>query len=351
MSTSIACSKLNGKSETGFAFDIAPPMATGVEYSSLRTSSEHVSAAACSAFCYDRLKDIRIIPIVMAEGKLCQVEREIGLRNIMERAHHATLEQAPKAIQIGRMDIATDIFTLGMIHRLMGEFSLQSGIPHMFIRCDEGHTFTHGLTNKITQRLTIRVLDNLADHIALSGNRANDADFPAADSSEVRPLATMAVLILAADIGLIYFDFAHELAKSAVLHRRTDAMAHIPGCAVVSAPDLAMNLQGTDTLLALRHQVNNLEPGPERIVGILEHGSRDYREAVAVPSAAIFVLTYPVKWAGFERIDFCAMAARALHAIGPALIVQVLLARFLGAESRHQSGQGHCWFHREPSLC
>ena len=49
MSISMACSKFNGKSETGFAFGMRPPMATRVVRSSLGISSEHASAVACSA--------------------------------------------------------------------------------------------------------------------------------------------------------------------------------------------------------------------------------------------------------------------------------------------------------------
>ena len=66
-----------------------------------------------------------------------------------------------------------------------------------------------------------------------------------------RPFAPMAVLVLATDVGFINFDFAHELPESSVLHRRTNAMAHIPGRAVVPAPDLPVDLQGADSLLAL----------------------------------------------------------------------------------------------------
>ena len=105
MSTFMASSKLNGWSETGLAFGMIPPMVDGVEHSSLGTSSEHASAAACSAFCYHVRKDIRIFTIVMTEGKLGQIQRQVGLADLMERTHDPTLEQAPEAIQVRRMDI------------------------------------------------------------------------------------------------------------------------------------------------------------------------------------------------------------------------------------------------------
>ena len=106
MSTLMASSKLNGWSETGLAFGmIGPPMASGVEHSSLGTSSEHASAAACSAFCYDIREDVWIIPVVMAIRKLRQIKRQIGFADLMECTHHTTLQKAPEAVQVRRMDI------------------------------------------------------------------------------------------------------------------------------------------------------------------------------------------------------------------------------------------------------
>jgi len=83
----IASSKLNGWSETGLAFGIEHlPMVSVVAHSSADTSSEYASAAAYSASCYERREDIGVLAVVMPERKLCQV-------------------QAPKAIQICRMDL------------------------------------------------------------------------------------------------------------------------------------------------------------------------------------------------------------------------------------------------------
>ena len=97
MSTSIACSKVSGWSDTGFAFGITyPPMAKGVAHSSLDTSSEHASAVACSAFCYHIREDVRIVPVVVPVGELRKVQRQVFFAHIVKRAHHATLQQAPE---------------------------------------------------------------------------------------------------------------------------------------------------------------------------------------------------------------------------------------------------------------
>ena len=62
-------------------------------HSSLRISSEHASAGACSAFCYDIGKHIGIIPIIVAIGKLRQVQRQVLFAHLMECSDHATLQQ------------------------------------------------------------------------------------------------------------------------------------------------------------------------------------------------------------------------------------------------------------------
>jgi hypothetical protein len=93
MSISIACSKLNGKSDTGFAFGMRPPLANAIVHSSLRTSSEHASAAACSAFCYDIRKDVWILPVIVSVRELRQIQRQILFADLMKGADHATLHQ------------------------------------------------------------------------------------------------------------------------------------------------------------------------------------------------------------------------------------------------------------------
>ena len=116
----MACSKLNGKSETGLAFGIVPPMASSFGHSPLCTLSEHASAAACSAFCYDSRKDVGILPVVMTEGKLRQVQREIVFRDIVERTNHTAFQQAPESLDVIGMHVASDILFPGMMHSVVG---------------------------------------------------------------------------------------------------------------------------------------------------------------------------------------------------------------------------------------
>jgi len=239
---------------------------------------------------------------------------------------------------------------LGMVDRLMDKLPLQSGIAGVFIGCYQRNIFAHRLPNKIAERVAIGVFDDLANHIALTRYCANDADFPQLGPPIWLP---MAILILATNVRFIDFHFAHQLRKSAVLHRRSNAMAHIPGRAVVAAPDLAMNLQRADTLLALGHEIDDLEPGTDWVVGILKDGFCNDRKPIAVPSATVFRFADPVKRLGLQFVDLHVLTARALHAIRPTLLLEKLLARFFGREAFHQLRQRHAGFrhHVQPSLC
>ena len=335
----IASSKLSGQSETGFAFGIQPPRANGVEHFSPHTSSEHALPATCSAVCYDRREDVRILPVVMTERELSQIERQIRLADVVIGAHHATLEQAPEAIQVGRMNVPAHILTLRVVHALVRKFALQSGIARMVIGCDQGHASIHRFPHEVAQRHAVRVLNDFTDHVTFTSNRADYADLAARDAREMGFLAAMAVLVLATDVRFINLHFAHELGKAAILHRGSDPMAHIPGSFIGSAADLALNLQGADALLALGHEVDHLEPDAKIVVGVLEYGLGDNGEPIAIPSAAILALAHPMEGLGLQLIDFAVAATRALNAIRPAAFLQELFAGFFGRKPLHQLGE------------
>ncbi len=338
-SASMASSKLNGQRETGFAFGIQPPMVSGVEHSWPHTSSEPAVPVACSAVCYNRREDVRILPVVMTERELGQIQRQIGFADVVIGAHHATLEQAPEAINVRCMDVAAHIFTLRVVHALVRQFALQSGIARMVIGRNQGHASIHRFPHEVAQRHAIRVFDDFTDHVTFASNRTDHADLATRDTGEVGFLAAMAVLILTADVRFINLHFAHELRKAAVLHGGSDPVAHIPSGFIRTAADLPLDLQGADALLALRHEVDHLEPYPKVIVGILKNGLGDNGEPIAVPPTAVLALTDPMKGLRLQLVDLVVSAARALNAIRPAALLQELLAGFFGRKSLHQLGE------------
>jgi hypothetical protein len=97
----IASSNDNGWSEIGFAFGMAsPPMASASAHSSPHILAAHALLAAWSATCYDRVKDVRILAVIVSKREFRQIQRQIGLAHVVERAHDATLQQAPEAVYI-----------------------------------------------------------------------------------------------------------------------------------------------------------------------------------------------------------------------------------------------------------
>ena len=337
----MACSKVNGWSDTGFAFGMRPPMATRVARSWADTSSEHASAAAYSAFCNDIREDVGILSVIMAIRELGQVQRQVGFADLMERADHATLEQAPEGFDVVGMDVPAHVFLIHVGDDVMRiAFLTEFAVAPRIISSDQIDFLIHGIAHERFQGWRVGSFDHLADHIAFASDGPNHRHF-VAPANDMPFLVPMAVFIPAPDVCFIDFNFAHQFRKSSVLHRRPDAMAHIPRGAVVPAPDLAMNLQGTDAFLGLSHQVDDLEPRAERVVGIFKYGLGNDRKPVAISSAAIFAFADPMKRLGFQFVHFLVVTARTLHAMWPAFVCEELLAGFFSREAIRQAGQGH----------
>src|SRR5260370_42514702 len=71
--------------------------------------AEDVASEASSASCYHLIEDVRVVPVIEAEGKLVQVERQIGFADVVVGADHATLEQAPEGLNRIGADVAAPI--------------------------------------------------------------------------------------------------------------------------------------------------------------------------------------------------------------------------------------------------
>src|SRR5262249_14301646 len=157
------------------AFGMVPPWVALAAPSSDHTSCWHASPLACSAFCYHIVKDVRVLAVIVAIAELRQIQRQIVFAHLVIRANHATLEQAPKAIQVRGMDVPAHIFAALMADRFMGKaFVFKPTIAAMFISGDKGHILTYRMPYKALQSLSVHFLNDLSDDIALASNRAND---------------------------------------------------------------------------------------------------------------------------------------------------------------------------------
>jgi len=107
-------------------------------------ASDHASAA-----CYRRTKNIRVVPVVVAELKLRNVQRQILSADLVERAHDATLEQRPEAINRLRMDGTKDVFTRAVADNAMRILLADVVIAAVVIGREQADFVGNGLANEL----------------------------------------------------------------------------------------------------------------------------------------------------------------------------------------------------------
>lgn len=118
---------VNGWSETGFALAIlvSHKMATVSghqgQFVNWHTAypAEAVASGASSASCQDGLEDVGILPVIVAELKFGQVQRQILLADIVIRAHNTTFQKRPERFDVLSVNLATNILALTVAHNFM----------------------------------------------------------------------------------------------------------------------------------------------------------------------------------------------------------------------------------------
>ena len=94
----------------------------------------------------------------------------------------------------------------------------------------------------------------------------------------------MFVALFAADVGFIGLDLTLQREYIAS-HGRPNARTHVPRGFIRAAPDHPMDLQGTHSFLAGKHQEAHREPFAEWIVSILKNRPRNNAEPITVFAA------------------------------------------------------------------
>ena len=338
---------MSGCSETGLAlgmtsFSSSPAMAIPIALA--YAAAEAAASVATSASCKDCLEDVRIVAIVVAELKLGQIQRQVGFADVVIGADDSAFEQAPKRFQIVRMDLATHIFMRLVIDMLMRECLMELLIASRFIGRNKADIGRYGLAHKLRHGFGRSIFDDLANHVTFAADRADNCGL-ARRTAPLHLFVEVAIAVQAANIGFINFNLAHQLREILVLHRSADALKHIPSRPIISAADLPMDLQSADALLTLPHQIDDLKPRGQRIVGILENRFGDDAEPIPVASATFLGLADPVEGPRLERIDLGALTAWTLHAIGPAHITEQGFAGVLARKIPLQFGE------RDVRLC
>ena len=343
---------VNGWSETGFAFGMTVPQ-TKIDTDRRERlavywscGAEGAASVVASASCYHVEKDVRVLAIVETILKFRKVQWQVVFADVVKGADDSALNQAPERFNIVCVNQATHVFALPMPNRLMRKSlpAIQILIAGVLIGRNQFNLFANGFGYETVQRRHIGTFDHLANEVALAGDRADDG-YLVTNAANVPFLVPVAIRILTTDVSFIDFDLSEQLRKTLIEHRGADACAHIPSRPIVATANLPMNLERADSLLALSHQVDDLKPDMKRIVRVLENRLGDDREAIAVATAAVFVLTGPMKGLVFQFIySLAGSAAWAFYAVRPAQVAKQNLARLLiVAELLHHFGQRDRW--------
>ncbi len=304
--------------------------------------AETFASVRVSAPCYRFAEYIGFFSIVKTELKLIQVQRQMFPANIVVRPDDSALEQRPKRINRLSMNLATYIFASTMAAALMPEFVTQLLIAVCFIGSNQFHPVRNNPANESIERRRIGSLDHFADHVALTGNRADDWLLAGrAFGVWADALAAMFVLFLSTNIRLINFYDAHQLTEIGVEHTGSQTHTHIPSRAIRAGSKQTMNLQRTDALFGGQHEQQSFEPRTQRQFGFLEDRPRLERKTIRRAIIFAAFLALPVPRTRRALINMIVLTARAFRASGPAAQEQIRPTRLLVWKHALEVGERH----------
>jgi len=287
-----------------------------------------------SATCYRRAEDVRVIPIVVAPFEFGNIQRQIFAADFVEASHDATLQERPETIDCLGMDSAVNILTSAMPH---GAVFFQLAVTGIFVGRDQADFFRDGFADETVQGFCIGMCDNARHYIAIAFDGTHNGVLAFAAGSW-RALIPMPVFVLPADISFIDFDDTHELAEFRLGEPCADTMTHIESGRIGAKAKHAVHLQCRNALLAGQHQIDDLEPGPHRNIGVLE--DRAYKHGKAITKRRTLA-TLPMKP---PFVQFCKLfvpATRAANSFRPTARNQVGFASVISREKPIELRDGH----------
>jgi hypothetical protein len=320
-------------------------MKTPTEQTRWRRSqiAETFASVRVSAPSYRFAENIGFVPIVEPELKLVQIERQIFLADVMVGSDHATFQQRPERLHRVRMRDAAYVLASRMINELMLAIVDADGIVSAKLIRDYERCVSLGyLANESSQRFGIGTLNHLANDIPFASNCANDRHLAGRNTTSSRlTVLAMAILIESANERLIHFHDSHQLAKLRVFHSGAQTHAHVPRCLIRAGSEQAMDLECAHSLLTRDHQVQNLEPHDQWLLGFLKNGPCREREAIGRARLRTAFHTLPVPRTRSALVYVIVLAARAFWASGPAPQQQISTACVLIGEQRIEVAEGH----------
>ena len=130
-------------------------------------SSFSARAHSCS-------EDVRIVPVVIPELKLGDIERQVLGADLVEGADHAALNEAPEAFDGLGVDCAHHVLALAVVNGGVREFLVQELVADPLVRAEQAHLVRYRLPDEGAQRFSPRIGNHAGDHVALTLNGASN---------------------------------------------------------------------------------------------------------------------------------------------------------------------------------
>lgn len=285
-----------------------------------------------------RAENIIVEPVVIAELKLRDVQRQVFRADFVECADDAAFHQRPETLNRIRVNCADNIL-FGYVPDGLAIVFRKSVKDFAFIGSKKTDFIGNHLAHELLCGFLGDTADRANDNIPLTAYRADEWRLAGTCTARfaVVFLVPMTVCVFATNPSFIDLDnpakFDFRLNKS-----RADFVAHQPSGFDGAEAHVAPDLPRTNSLFAGEHQVNDFEPVTERLVRVLENGASDDGETIAVVGTH---LALPVI-AGCERIDLVVVTAGAFDTIRPAPSLQVGPASTLIADWKHRVELSRC---------
>jgi hypothetical protein len=270
---------------------------------------------AVSASLDRRSENIGVLPIVISELELGDIERHIFAAHFVECADNAAFEDRPEAFDGLSMDCSDDILTSRVVNSRVWIILVKRIVAWILIGAKQADFMGNGFADEGGESSRINISDHARNHISLAADRADDRRFAGTNAacSAAAALIPMPIFGQAANESFVDFDNTAELVN--VLHKRgSDLMAHEPSGFIGTETHVAIDLQSAHAFLANEHKMDDAIPFAKRLIRVLEYRSSKIREAVGNTLSAIHTL--PLEGHRFEFVDVPASATRAMDATG-----------------------------------
>src|SRR5258708_4271451 len=112
--------------------------------------------------------DVLILPVVVAELELSDVERQVLGADFVERADHASLEDRPEAFNRVGVDRSDHVLALGVVDNLVRKLRVETAIAYPLIRDQQAHLLRNRAAHETLEGHGIYASNNPCYDVALA---------------------------------------------------------------------------------------------------------------------------------------------------------------------------------------